>query len=266
MLCRERYQKEGDVIVLDDHSFGFAIREFRYILVLFYDPECPHCQNFMPDYAKMATDLKKENFVFAKLNSVRYEKIANNYELEAFPTLILLKNQEKFVFEGARTQENIEKFLKEKTKEEFKEIKNKVELERLQLYFKPVLVYFGKDEKVLDELTLAYRVVDDVIFATSVSDELIKENIKSGSDDKIIIFKQFDDRKNIFKGKITAENIINFCNLYSHPKVLEFNTITSQIIFTKRKPSLIIFSEKGEKHYETSRSLLNNIWGKVQGK
>ena len=266
MLCRERYQKEGDVLVLDDHSFGFAIREFKYILVLFYDPECPHCQNFMPDYAKMATDLKKENFVFAKLNSVRYEKIANNYELEAFPTLILLKNQEKFVFEGARTQENIEKFLKEKTKEEFKEIKNKVELERLQLYFKPVLVYFGKDEKVLDELTLAYRVVDDVIFATSVSDEIIKENIKSGSDDKIIIFKQFDDRKNIFKGKITAENIINFCNLYSHPKILEFNTITSQIIFTKRKPSLIIFSEKGEKHYETSRSLLNNIWSKVQGK
>lgn len=266
MLCRDRYQKEGDVLVLDDHSFGFAIREFKYILVLFYDPECPHCQNFMSDYGKMATDLKKENFIFAKLNSVRYEKIANNYELEAFPTLILLKNQEKFVFEGARTQENIENFLKEKTKEEFKEIKNKVELERLQLYFKPVLVYFGKDEKVLNELTLAYRVVDDVIFATSVSDELIKENIKPGSDDKIIIFKQFDDRKTIFKGKITAENIINFCNLYSHPKVLEFNAITSQIIFTKRKPSLIIFSEKGEEHYETSRALLNNIWSKVQGK
>ena len=266
IICKERYQKEGDVLILDELSFGFAIREFKYILVLFYDPECPHCQNFMPDYREMATALKKENFVFAKLNSVRYEKIANNYDLEAFPTLILLKNNEKYVFEGARTRENIENFLKEKTKENFNNLKNKIDFNRLELNNKPILVYFGKDAKVIDELTLAYRVVDNVIFATSDSEELIKENIKPGSNDNIIIFKQFDDRKNIFKGKVTAENIINFCDLYSNPKILEFNKETSQIIFTKRKPSLIIFSEKGEKHYEVGRNLLNNIWNKVQGK
>ena len=266
IVCKERYQNEGDVLVLDENSFGFAIREFKYLLVLFYDPECPHCQNFMPDYGKMATDLKKENFIFAKLNAVRYEKIANNYDLEAFPTLILLKNQEKFVFEGERTRENIENFLKEKTKGNLKNLKDKIDFNRLQIYNKPILVYFGKDEKVIDELTLAYRVVDNVIFATSDSEELIKENIKPGSNDNIIIFKQFDDRKNIFKGKITAENIINFCNLYSNPKVLEFNKETSQIIFSKRKPSLIIFSEKGQKHYEVGRNLLNNIWNQIQGK
>ena len=265
IICKERYQKDGDVLVLDEHSFGFAIREFKYILVLFYDPECPHCQNFMPDYREMATDLKKENFIFAKLNAVRYEKIANNYDLEAFPTLILLKNNEKFVFEGARTRENIENFLKEKTKENFINLKNKIEFNRLQLNNKPILVYFGKDAKVIDELTLAYRVVDNVIFTTSDSEELIKENIKPGSSDNIIIFK-LDDSKNIFKGKVTAENIINFCDLYSNPKILEFNAVTSQIIFTKRKPSLIIFSERDEKHYEVGRNVLNNIWNKVQGK
>jgi protein disulfide-isomerase A1 len=266
IICKERYQKEGDVLILDEHSFGFAIREFKYILVLFYDPECPHCQNFMPDYREMATALKKENFVFAKLNSVRYEKIANNYDLEAFPTLILLKNNEKYVFEGARTRENIENFLKEKTKENINNLKDKIDFNRLQLSNKPILVYFGKDAKVIDELTLAYRVVDNVIFATSDSEELIKENIKPGSNDNIIIFKKFDDRKNFFKGKVTAENIINFCDLYSNPKILEFNKEISQIIFTKRKPSLIIFSEKGEKHYEVGRNLLNNIWNQVQGK
>ena len=266
IICKERYQKDGDVLVLDEHSFGFAIREFKYILVLFYDPECPHCQNFMPDYREMATDLKKENFIFAKLNAVRYEKIANNYDLEAFPTLILLKNNEKFVFEGARTRENIENFLKEKTKENFNNLKNKIDFNRLELNNKPILVYFGKDAKVIDELTLAYRVVDNVIFTTSDSEELIKENIKPGSNDNIIIFKQFDERKNIFKGKVTAENIINFCELYSNPKILEFNAVTSQIIFTKRKPSLIIFSERDEKHYKVGRNVLNNIWNKVQGK
>ena len=148
IVCKECYQNEGDVLVLDEHSFGFAIREFKYILVLFYDPECPHCLNFMPDYGKMATDLKKENFIFAKFNAVRYEKIANNYDLEAFPTLILLKNQEKFVFEGERTRENIENFLKEKTKENINNLKDKIDFNRLQIYYIPILVYFGKDEKV----------------------------------------------------------------------------------------------------------------------
>jgi thiol-disulfide isomerase/thioredoxin len=91
MICKERYQKEGDVLVLDEHSFGFAIREFKYILVLFYDPECPHCQNFMPDYREMATELKKENFdacdayvaLLGWLNKKRYGELNFSSEIIA---------------------------------------------------------------------------------------------------------------------------------------------------------------------------------------
>ena len=266
IITKEPYEKEGSVLVLNEQSFGFAIREFKYLLILFFDPECPHCKNFMPEYGKIADNLSKENFVFAKLNSVKYEKIANNYDLEAFPTLILLKKGEKVVFEGERSPEKIENFLKENTKPKFEEIKSKKDLENLTKDNKVVLVYFGKNEKVIDELILAERKIDDVIFATCSEDKLIKENIDASQNDGIVIFKNFDDKKNVLKDKITSNNIINFCNIYSNPKVIDFNKETSSIIFTKRNPALLIFSPKNEEQYEDKKKLLNNIWNNINDK
>ena len=51
---------DGDVIILTDKTFGSAILEFKYLIVLFYDPDCPHCKNFLPEFSKIATELKKD--------------------------------------------------------------------------------------------------------------------------------------------------------------------------------------------------------------
>ena len=69
------YKIENDVLVLTEKTFGHALREFKNLLVLFYDPGCPHCQEFLPNYHKIASLLKNENFVLAKLDCIKYEKI-----------------------------------------------------------------------------------------------------------------------------------------------------------------------------------------------
>lgn len=265
IICKEPYKIENDVLALDEQTFGLAIREYKYLLVLFYDPECPHCHNFMPVFEKMASTLKKENFFFAKLDCIKNEKVANNLDIEAFPTITLLKNNEKFVFEGERKEENIEKWLREKTRPEFKKISTEKDLDDFKIKNKVFLCYFGKDEKIIDKLIVVDRHVDEIPMAIIDSEELIKKNVDSGKNESIIIFKVFND-KNILQDELTVENIIKFINIYMYPKVMVFNKDSSHIIFSKRNPSLIIFRNKNKSNFGESFNLLNNIWDNVKEK
>jgi protein disulfide isomerase len=90
--------------------------------------------------------------------------------------------------------------------------------------------------------------------------------VNTEKNESIIIFKKFDEKKNIMKDDITAKNIIKFVDLYAYPKVIEFSKDTSYIIFTKRNPALIIFSSKTRKNYENIKKILNDIWPKVGSK
>ena len=260
------YPIENDVLVLNEQNFGLALREFKYLLVLFYDPECPHCINFMPEYERTASLLKKESFVLSKLDAIKGEKVANHYDLEAFPTVKLLKKDDSIIYDGERKAEEIEKWLKEHTKPDLKKIKTKEELEKIKKNNKVFIAYFGNDEKVINELIIADRSIDDIPIYLIDSDELIKENVNLEKNERLVIFKKFDEKKSIFNGVLTSKNIINFVNIYSYPKVIEFTDDTSYLIFLKRNPSLVIFDSKGDERYKKNLKLLNDLWPKVNGK
>ena len=260
------YQIENEVLVLNDQTFSLAMKEFKNLVVLFYDPECPHCKGFKPEYEKAASILKKENFVLSKIDCLKSEKICDRYEIEAFPTVALLKKDNPVVFYGKRTIEEIRKWLIENTKPIFKNISSKLELEEYKNNITAFLIYFGNDEKIINELIVAERKIDDIPIFTCNSEELIKENVNTEKNESIIIFKKFDEKKNIMKDDITAKNIIKFVDLYAYPKVIEFSKDTSYIIFTKRNPALIIFSSKTRKNYENIKKILNDIWPKVGSK
>lgn len=266
ILSKNPYPIENDVLVLDENNFGQAVREFKYLLVLFFDPECPHCEHFMPYFEKLASKLKKESFVLAKFDSFKGEKITNMYEIEAFPTLKLIKKNDNIQFEGERKPELIEEWLKEKTKPEFGKIKTKEDLENLKKDNNTFLVYFGKDEAAINELIIAERSIDDVPIFTCDSDELIKENVNQEKGEAFVIFKNFDEKKNIFTDTLTASNLVKFVNIYSYPKVILFSKDTSHIIFTKRIPALIIFTLKQAKYYEDQLKLLHKIYPNVKDK
>ena len=138
ILCKSPYPIVNDVLVLSEHTFGLAMREFKYLIVLFFDPETKKSQEFLPEFEKMASNLKKENFVFAKIDSVLNEKIASHYDIIISPSVTLFKKSQRIMYEGELKIEEIEKWIKEKTKIEFKKITSKRELEN----FKKKIKYF----------------------------------------------------------------------------------------------------------------------------
>ena len=267
IFSKSPYQIENDVLDLNERTFSIAIREFKNLVILFYDPECPHCEKIMPEYEKAAADLTKENFVLSKLDSIKAKKIADRYGIEKLPTIKIVQSSEVLkMYDGNGKADDIEKWVKDTTKPEFKTIKTKDELESLKKFHKVLLVLFGKSEKTMKELILAERIIDDVPFVIADSDELIQEYKQKNRTEFIYIFKQFDDNKVFMKEKITSKNIIKFCHLFSQPKVIEFSKDNSNLIFIKRNPALVIFSIKSERHYEDSVNLFNYMWKNTKDK
>ena len=271
------YKIENDVLVLTEKNLGHALKEFKNLLVLFYDPGCPHCQEFLPNYHKMAPKLKEENYVLAKLDCIKYEKIEAIYEIEAYPTLMLIRGEEKTIYSGQRKYEDIKKWLEEKTKPEFVQINSKKELDNFSKN-KLCLVYFGNNETTINELIKAERKFETMPIGIVSNEDLIKsEAPKDKKDEKkqfkeyLNIYKTFDDKKNTLKGVLSSKNIYKFVYTYYLPKVIEFTDETAPIIFAKRNPALIIFSsksgkERNPKDYEDSLNLLRYMWPRIKDK
>ena len=260
ILSKSPYHKKNDVLELSDHTFGLAMREFKYLIVLFFDPETRKSQEFLPEFEKMASNLEKENFIFAKLDRVKYETIASHYDIVESPSVTLFKKNQRIMYEGKLLIEEIEKWIKEQTKMVFKSITSKRELENFKKSNKVFLAYFGMDEKVINKLILAERKVDEIPIVTIASEQLIKENVKPEEYETIVIFQKFGHKKIDFRKKITVENLVKFINIYMYPRVLECNKEYSHIIYNRREPALIIFSTKSERHYNDSLNLFNYMW------
>ena len=271
------YKIENDVLVLTEKTFGNALREYKYLTVLFYDPGCPHCKNFMPTYHEIASKLKEENFVFAKIDCLKNEKIETIYEIEAFPTLMLIKGEERITFSGKRNFEEIKQWLEENTWPEFIKLNNKKELDNFTIN-RLCMVYFGNNDSTKNEFIKAERKFETMPLGLVTDEALIKsEAPKDKKDPKkefkeyINIYKTFDDKKNTLKGTLSSKNIYKFVYTYSYPKVIEFTDETSNIIFEKRNPALVIFSsksgkERNPKDYQDSLHLLRYMWPRIKDK
>ena len=277
IISKGPYKKDKDVLILTDKNFGSAILEFKYLVVLFYDPGCPHCKNFLPEFSEIATKLKKDNFIFGKIDCIKNPKIEATYEIGAYPTLMLLNGEQKIIFEGKRTFEEIKSWLEEKTRPELHFIKNKKELDKFSQN-KICLVYFGNNETTINNVILAERKFETMPLGIVSDNDLIKsESPKDKKDEKKIfteyinIYKNFDDKKNTLKGTLSYNNILKFVHSYSFPKVMEFNEKTSPVIFAKRQPALVIFGSKSgadrnPKDFEDSMRLLKYMWPQIKDK
>ena len=176
-LCSENYQKEKDVLLLDENNLGFAMHEFKYLLVLFYSPDDPNCQEIIPIFEKTASILKNEKYVSGKIDYDKSPEIVRLYKIETFPSIVLIKKTVPINYEGEQNPEQIINWLKEKTKKEYTKIATKAELEDFLKKHDIAFIYFGKDDKVLNEINLAERRMDDMPMGIVNSEELINFSI-----------------------------------------------------------------------------------------
>lgn len=94
-------------------------------IMLFYKAKCPYCIEFLPIWYKIINNLPN-NVMYEEIECDRDSKKATEYKITTVPTIILLINNDKSIYIGDRSYNNIKKFLKlngvniiERTFEEF---------------------------------------------------------------------------------------------------------------------------------------------------
>jgi protein disulfide-isomerase A1 len=223
----------------------------------------------MPTYHEIASKLKEENFVFAKIDCLKNEKIETIYEIEAFPTLMLIKGEERITFSGKRNFEEIKQWLEENTWPEFIKLNNKKELDNFTIN-RLCMVYFGNNDSTKNEFIKAERKFETMPLGLVTDEALIKSEAPTDEKDPnkeyknfINLYKTFGEKKNTLKDSLTSENIYKFVYINSYPDVIEFSDETAPIIFAKKQPALVIFSLKITADYERHFNFLKELRPKV---
>jgi len=82
-------------------------------LYLFKAEWCGHCKNFKPEWNKLINNNNlKEKVNFITLDSDTNKKEFTEWKIEGFPTIILKKGDTSIEYNGERSVNNIEKFIK----------------------------------------------------------------------------------------------------------------------------------------------------------
>ena len=95
---------EKDVVVLKEKNFTDAVKNNRFVMVEFYAPWCGHCQALAPEYAAAATELKGEDVILAKVDATEENELAQQYDVQGFPTVHFFVDGIHKPYNGQRTK------------------------------------------------------------------------------------------------------------------------------------------------------------------
>ena len=117
LIAQPNPVKEGE-----QHVRQFSKVDFEYQVlsdkshdwfVLFQSPNCGHCQKFKPTFYKLAFDNLEWSTKFAEVNCKDESDLCKMIRIKAYPTLYFFKNNRMYKFEGPRSEESVNMFIRE---------------------------------------------------------------------------------------------------------------------------------------------------------
>ncbi|KAK7590158.1 hypothetical protein V9T40_001771 [Parthenolecanium corni] len=247
------FKKDEEVLVLTKADFKKAIESVEFVLVEFYAPWCGHCKQLAPEFAKAAKQLLEEgsSIKLAKVDATEETELAEEFGVRGYPTLKFFKSGKALDYGGGRTAEFIVSWLKKKTGPPAKELITSEEFQLFSTNSTVAVVGFFKDENsdLAKKFLAVAGSVDDHAFGIVKDEKLLSElNI---ADEKITLFKKFDEGQVDYTGDVSEEALKSFVFLQSLPLVVEFNHETATKIFGGEiKSHFLLFLSKKEGHFD----------------
>ncbi|KAJ1409202.1 Thioredoxin-like superfamily [Sesbania bispinosa] len=167
---------DKDVVVLKDKNFTDVVKNNQFVMVEFYAPWCGHCQALAPEYAAAATELKGDNVILAKVDATEENELAQQYDIQGFPTIYFFVDGIHKPYNGHRTKEAIVTWIKKKTGPGIHNITTVDDAQRILTSESKVVLGFldslvGPES---EELASASRLEDDVNFYQTVNPDVAK--------------------------------------------------------------------------------------------
>lgn len=239
---------EKDVVVLTDRNFSDFLEKNQYVMVEFYAPWCGHCQSLAPEYAAAATELKGEA-VLAKVDATEENDLAQQYDVQGFPTVLFFIDGVHKPYPGQRNKDAIVTWIKKKIGPGIYNITTTEDAEQI-LSSENKLVLGFLDSLVgpeSQELAAASKLEDDVNFYQTSSLDVAKLfHIDTKSKrPALVMLKKEAEKISHFDGQFTKSAIADFVFGNKLPLVTTFSRESAPLIFESAiKKQLLLFVTK----------------------
>ena len=94
----------------------------RNILYIFYADWCGYCKRAKPDFEKVASHLKSnkingKEIEVKMVNGDNEPEVTKEFDVKGYPTVILVKDNRKYTYEGSRTDSEMLSYLESMMRE-----------------------------------------------------------------------------------------------------------------------------------------------------
>lgn len=250
LVLSEITEDEG-VWVLTDDNFEEAIAQQPDILVEFYAPWCGHCKSLAPEYAKAAKRLAKNDppVHIAKVDATENTKLAQKYGVQGYPTLKYFVSGEATEYTGGRTEDSIYSYVIKKIRPSVTVLEAGCNLEKHLSESKVNVILFSQpgshEAEVFEKVS---KSVDGANFFLATSSDIASKY--DATEGQVVLLKEFDERRNDFKGTLETKALTEFVNKNKVASVIEFDQQAIELIFKESNPVIFMFTDKYEEYSE----------------
>jgi len=263
----------SDVLELNGGNFDEAITTHPLILVEFYAPWCGHCKKLAPEYEIAATELKGENLPLAKVDATAEDSTAlgQRFGVRGYPTIKLFRNGGAVSdYQGERTAPEIVSFMRRQARPAVVEIKTAQDLTAFTEKEKVAVAGFFTDKESTDYKNFAQiadKLRESFIFGV-VFDPKVAAGVEVTTFPTVVLFKKFDDKKNVLTGSDNLATLESFILTNSIPWLDEIGPANYASYSNSGKPVAFFFvemanAEAKEKYTPFLHEIAKNTLGKM---
>ncbi|KAK3703545.1 protein disulfide-isomerase precursor [Vermiconidia calcicola] len=257
----------SDVHDLTKETFDKFVGEHNLVLAEFFAPWCGHCKALAPEYEEAATTLKDKEIALAKVDCTENQDLCQEFGVEGYPTLKVFRGKDNIAsYAGPRKAQAIVSYMTKQGLPAVSLLESQSVLSEFKTADKVVMVgFFDKDDKTSNATftEVAEGLRDSFLFGATADAELAKaEGVKQPA---VVLYKSFDEGKNIFEEAFTPEALEEFATTASTPLIGEVGPETYAGYMAAGIPLAYIFSETAEERASLA-STLKPIAEKQKGK
>ncbi|CAG8482212.1 10330_t:CDS:2 [Paraglomus occultum] len=258
----------SDVISLTEKTFSTIVDPENLIMVEFFAPWCGHCKALAPEYEVAATTLKKDEIKLAKVDCTAETKLCQSFDVGGYPTIKIFKEGKVAAdYAGPRKADAIISYMRKQllpavavvTPSNFTSFKEAENVIIVGFFSGTTQDEFNVYSKVAEALRDEFR------FGAAVNSKLASEEGLTTLP-AVVVYKKFDEGKNVFTGPFTEEDLASFVRT-SSIKVLDEITPDNYPLYVDTKVPIAFFfydnPEQREQLYEQAEPVAGEFKGKI---